>query len=42
MAVGETQDLPVAKQGPARPTPRRHAFVGGNVWGLDAVRAAVA
>ena len=40
--VHETQDLPVAKQGPVRPTPSRHAFVGGNVWGLDAVRAAAA
>jgi uncharacterized protein (TIGR03382 family) len=40
--VRETQDLPVAKDGPVRPTPSRHAFVGGNVWGLDAVRAAAA
>ena len=40
--VRETGSLPVAKQGPARPTPSRHAFVGGNVWGLDAVRAAAA
>jgi MYXO-CTERM domain-containing protein len=40
--VRETQDLPVAKEGPVRPTPSRHAFVGGNVWGLDAVRAAAA
>src|SRR5678816_1844395 len=40
--VRAAQDLPVAKDGPVRPTPRRHAFVGGNVWGLDAVRAAAA
>jgi hypothetical protein len=40
--VREAQDLPVAKDGPVRPTPSRHAFVGGNVWGLDAVRAAAA
>ena len=40
--VRETEDLPLAKQGPVRPTPSRHAFVGGNVWGLDAVRAAAA
>jgi len=40
--VRETQDLLVAKGGPLRPTPSRHAFVGGNVWGLDAVRAAAA
>jgi len=32
--------LPVAKDGPGRTSPSRHAFVGGNVWGLDAVRAA--
>ncbi|HUM10259.1 MAG TPA: hypothetical protein VLT82_04825, partial [Myxococcaceae bacterium] len=38
----ETASLPVAKDGPSRPTPSRHAFVGGNVWGLDAVRAAAA
>jgi MYXO-CTERM domain-containing protein len=40
--VRETQDLPVAKGGPSRPTPSRHAFVGGNVWALDAVQAAAA
>ncbi len=38
----EMASLPVAKDGPSRPTPSRHAFVGGNVWGLDAVRAAAA
>ncbi len=32
--------LPVAKDGPGRTSPSRHSFVGGNVWGLDAVRAA--
>jgi uncharacterized protein (TIGR03382 family) len=32
----------VAKGGHLRPTPSRHAFVGGNTWGLDAVRAAAA
>lgn len=30
----------VAKLGPARPAPRRHVFVGGNLWGLKAVQAA--
>jgi MYXO-CTERM domain-containing protein len=40
--VRETSNLPVAKGGPDRTTPSRHAFVGGNVWGLDAVRAAAA
>jgi hypothetical protein len=40
--VRETESLPVAKDGPERQTPSRHAFVGGNVWGLDAVRAAAA
>ncbi|MGZ6077716.1 MAG: PQQ-dependent sugar dehydrogenase, partial [Myxococcaceae bacterium] len=32
--------LPVAKDGPGRTSPSRHSFVRGNVWGLDAVRAA--
>jgi len=36
----EQGSLPVAKDGPLRTAPSRHAFVGGNVWGLDAVRAA--
>jgi glucose/arabinose dehydrogenase len=40
--VRETGSLPVAKDGPPRPTPSRHAFVGGTGWGLDAVRAAAA
>ena len=40
--VRAAQDVPVAKDGPVRPTPSGHAFVGGNVWGLDAVRAAAA
>jgi MYXO-CTERM domain-containing protein len=31
---------PVAKQGPDRDQPRRHTFVGANVWGLDAVQLA--
>jgi hypothetical protein len=30
----------VAKFGVLRDSPRRHAFVGGNVWGLQAVQAA--
>ncbi|HTS80611.1 MAG TPA: PQQ-dependent sugar dehydrogenase [Myxococcaceae bacterium] len=38
--VPEQGNLPVAKDGPLRSSPSRHAFVGGNVWGLDAVRAA--
>ena len=40
--VRETGTLAVAKDGPPRQTPSRHGFVGGNVWGLDAVRAAAA
>lgn len=30
----------VGKTGPYRPAPRRHVFVGGNLWGLKAVQAA--
>ena len=38
----EPGDLPVGKGGPLRASPSRHAFVGGNVWGLEAVRMAAA
>jgi len=34
---GPTQ-LRVAQLGPLRSSPRRHALVGGNVWGLEAVQ----
>src|SRR5262249_24125711 len=38
--VRESGSLVVAVGGPPRTSPSRHAFVGGNVWGLDAIRAA--
>jgi hypothetical protein len=35
---GGTSGFYVAKFGMERDAPRRHAFVGGNLWGLDAVQ----